>query len=96
MADRFGTRLVFSSAIGHHWVLIPVGMARFQHFSADAQLNSINFVAWWPNGLPLFRLADLVVQKSTPRSPLIAAALAIHRAGGRHLRRGSFRSISAS
>jgi|GEM_PF-1310724 len=65
-----------------HWVLIPVGLARYQHFSADAQLSSINFLARWPNGLPLFRLADLVVQKATPQSPLIEAALAAHRAGG--------------
>jgi AraC-like DNA-binding protein len=65
-----------------HWVLIPVGMTRHQHFSDDAVLNSINFAARWPNGLPLLRLPDLVIQKATARHPLITFALATQRAAG--------------
>lgn len=65
-----------------HWVLIPVGTTRHQHFSEDAVLNSINFSARWPNGLPILRVPDLVIQKARSGDPLIEAAIATQRAAG--------------
>jgi len=65
-----------------HWVLNPVGTTRYQKFSADAVINSINFAARWPNGLPILRLSEPIVQRATPHSALIEAALAAQRAGG--------------
>lgn len=62
-----------------HWVLIPVGLRRHQQFSADAVINSINFAARWPNGLPLLRFSGLVIHKAKSDNALIEAALRAHR-----------------